>query len=97
VTTHVPQAATLVAPGKGTQAHRFPPLQPLRLMLSLARSSHPRGPPRTPLPSHARRSAALHADVWALGCVMYEATALKPAFSAFNMSGLVQKVGQPAG
>lgn len=32
-------------------------------------------------------------DIWGLGCVLYEASALKPAFSAFNMAGLVKKVG----
>eukprot|EP00197_Chlamydomonas_leiostraca_P007982 CAMPEP_0202864508 /NCGR_PEP_ID=MMETSP1391-20130828/4721_1 /ASSEMBLY_ACC=CAM_ASM_000867 /TAXON_ID=1034604 /ORGANISM="Chlamydomonas leiostraca, Strain SAG 11-49" /LENGTH=739 /DNA_ID=CAMNT_0049544255 /DNA_START=99 /DNA_END=2318 /DNA_ORIENTATION=- len=31
-------------------------------------------------------------DMWGLGCVLYELSALKPAFTAFNMQGLVKKV-----
>ena len=31
-------------------------------------------------------------DIWGLGCVIYELSALKAAFSAFNMEGLVRKV-----
>ncbi|PNH05510.1 Serine/threonine-protein kinase Nek1, partial [Tetrabaena socialis] len=31
-------------------------------------------------------------DVWGLGCVLFELSALKPAFQAFNMAGLVKKV-----
>ncbi|KAG1654791.1 hypothetical protein FOA52_005726 [Chlamydomonas sp. UWO 241] len=31
-------------------------------------------------------------DMWAMGCVMYELSALKPAFQAFNMSALVKKI-----
>jgi hypothetical protein len=30
--------------------------------------------------------------MWALGCVLFELSALKPAFNAFNMPGLVKKV-----
>mmetsp|Transcript_17583 Transcript_17583/g.33617 ORF Transcript_17583/g.33617 Transcript_17583/m.33617 type:complete len:705 (+) Transcript_17583:398-2512(+) len=33
-------------------------------------------------------------DVWALGCVLYEMAALKPAFSSFDIPGLVKKVTQ---
>jgi serine/threonine protein kinase len=31
-------------------------------------------------------------DIWGLGCVLYEASALQAAFQAFNMAGLVKKV-----
>ncbi|GLC62785.1 hypothetical protein PLESTB_001939300 [Pleodorina starrii] len=31
-------------------------------------------------------------DVWGLGCVLFELSALKPAFQAFNMTGLIKKV-----
>mmetsp|Transcript_37144 Transcript_37144/g.82632 ORF Transcript_37144/g.82632 Transcript_37144/m.82632 type:complete len:632 (+) Transcript_37144:231-2126(+) len=31
-------------------------------------------------------------DIWALGCVMFELSALRPAFRAFNMEGLVKKI-----
>ena len=39
------------------------------------------------------------ADVWALGCVLYEMCALKHAFDAGNLLGLVWKIvhGQPEG
>ncbi len=32
------------------------------------------------------------ADVWALGCVLYEIMALRPAFTATTMSGLMSKI-----
>ena len=32
------------------------------------------------------------ADVWALGCVLFEMCALRPAFSAFNIAGLLGKI-----
>lgn len=35
-------------------------------------------------------------DIWSLGCVLYELAALRPAFSAFNMGGLVDKVKKGA-
>jgi serine/threonine protein kinase len=44
-----------------------------------------------------RRGGAYDArknDVFGLGCVLYEASALKPAFQAFNMVGLVKKVSR---
>ncbi|MEW5315749.1 MAG: hypothetical protein WDW38_007155 [Sanguina aurantia] len=31
-------------------------------------------------------------DLWGLGCVLYELAALKPAFQACNMSGLVRRI-----
>ncbi|GFR46043.1 hypothetical protein Agub_g7512 [Astrephomene gubernaculifera] len=31
-------------------------------------------------------------DIWGLGCVLFELSALKPAFQAFNMAGLIRKV-----
>ena len=44
------------------------------------------------------KSYGLRSDVWSLGCVFYELSCLRPAFTAFNMSGLVTKVtkAQPA-
>jgi NIMA (never in mitosis gene a)-related kinase 1/4/5 len=32
------------------------------------------------------------ADIWALGCVLYELCALRPAFAAFNMDSLLEKI-----
>jgi serine/threonine protein kinase len=32
------------------------------------------------------------ADVWALGCVLYDICALKPAFHSFDMPGLLVKI-----
>ncbi|EFJ40120.1 NimA-related protein kinase 9 [Volvox carteri f. nagariensis] len=31
-------------------------------------------------------------DIWGLGCVLFELSALKPAYQAFNMAGLIKKV-----
>jgi serine/threonine protein kinase len=32
------------------------------------------------------------ADVWALGCILYDVCALKPAFSSLDAPGLVAKI-----
>ncbi|KAK9828989.1 hypothetical protein WJX72_003257 [[Myrmecia] bisecta] len=40
----------------------------------------------------AKQPTSFSADIWSLGCVMYELTALRPAFTAFNVGGLIQKI-----
>lgn len=36
--------------------------------------------------------SAFESDLWALGCVMWELTALKPAFASFNAEGLMRRI-----
>jgi len=44
----------------------------------------------------SQRKYCYKTDVWSLGCVMYELTALHPAFNAFNLPGLVNKIKKSA-
>lgn len=40
----------------------------------------------------SRKPYDFSTDIWSIGCVMYELTALKTAFNAFNIHGLVHKI-----
>lgn len=51
------------------------------------------GTPNYMCPEHFYHKAyGTKGDVWSLGCIYYEMAALRPAFSAFNMAGLVAKI-----